>query len=236
MSVTLMPPVLADIPGEWLSAELVAAYAQRDQYQAGTAAVQAVVDQARAARDDALSAVMTSGDPLAIGTLIRASGDLQAAEAALACLPRPTLDLNHLQTALDAANTALDTAGRLLRVATLDYETEAAAWRAFTMRNPAAGVVDPPIATDIERDVGRALEVIRTRVADWNEWRRRWSSGVQAGNIEAIDLLRSAVGYVAMATELGETVAEMNHVVAQTNGTRRGKKLTWSPTRATVGV
>jgi hypothetical protein len=223
------PLALVDVPAEWLSAELVSAYRERDHLTSGAEAVNNVVDVLRKRRDDAVGVVVAGGDDEAVGLLLRASADLLAAEAAQAAMPSPAVDQALIQSAVLNATKAFDEAVSRLNLASLDADNDIAAWRDYSLRNPGFGLVDPPTIVDKERELQPLAAAARADVDGLLTARRNWSESLRMIGVPADGLLRSAVGYVEMGRELAVRIGDLNTLIDMVNQERRDRGLTWTP-------
>ena len=112
-------------------------------------------------------------------------------------------------------------------VAPLDCDTEVAQWRLACRL--ASRAMDPPIMTDLDREVSGVVAEMVVRVEAWQSGRRAWSTDVGRPGVDPVALLASAVGRLGLAVALQVDVDRVNAITVQANVLRHDRGLNWAP-------
>lgn len=222
--MTDVPAGLTDVPAAWLTAAFLADLRRSDALKAATAAADTLLTEARQAQARAVEG-LASGVNLSASMklLLRASSGVLAAEAARQAVPNAGSDPIHAQAPLAAAMEALEATARGLIVTPLASDVAMDAWRKASQRG--GRLTDPPIVTDMDREMSPLVKDVVARCNTWLENRRNWVASRALPGVNPVDLLRSASEQISQAAGLLTAVSNLNALTSQVNSGRRPQLL-----------
>jgi len=210
-------PLLAAVPADLLTHELVAEVQRASQ---AATQRQTVTDSITAAR----TAIQTAMEANDVSEAISAAGVLLAAERVAEFLPSPTLDPAIVADVLNTAASMLATAEHSLPpLPTASYMVELAQYRA--MNGAAKEVIDPPVFTPADRAAVALLGTLTTSRERLIANVATWRSNMGVGDLGAH--LAAAGGLLTELAEHRADVDEIAPVVDSANEARHEAGLSW---------